>query len=95
MHAFCEVVLFAVIVEYQENEDNNKDCLLEMLDPALHYLDLCLWSGSFSLTLGLCKLLCCFVTLARSLYTLKAVESLILSFFLFRPVLVEHQTLSC
>ena len=38
--AFCEVVLFAVIVEYQENENNNKDCLLEMLDPALHYFNL-------------------------------------------------------
>ena len=33
--AFCEVVLQAVVVEYQENEDNSKECLLEML---LHYL---------------------------------------------------------
>lgn len=35
--AFCEVTLQAVI-EYQESEDNSKECLLEMLELALHYL---------------------------------------------------------
>ena len=34
--AFCEVVLQAVIAEYQEDGDNN-ECLLEMLELALHY----------------------------------------------------------
>ena len=36
--AFCEVVLQAVIIEYQEDEDNNKECLLEMLELVLQYL---------------------------------------------------------
>ena len=35
---FVRFVLLPVIVEYHENEDNNKDCLLEMLELALHYL---------------------------------------------------------
>ena len=36
--AFCEVVVQAVITEYQEIHDNSKECLLEMLKLALHYL---------------------------------------------------------
>ena len=36
--AFCEVVLQAVIAEYQENNGNSKECLLETLELALHYL---------------------------------------------------------
>ena len=37
--AFCEVVLLAVVAEYQENDDDNsKECLLEMLELALPYL---------------------------------------------------------
>ena len=36
--AFCEVVLQAVIAEYQENDGNSKECLLETLELALQYL---------------------------------------------------------
>lgn len=35
--AFCEVVLHTVIVAYEENEDNRKECILEMVELALHY----------------------------------------------------------
>ncbi len=38
---FCEVTLQAVISEYSEdNEETDKDCLLEMLEMSLSYLGL-------------------------------------------------------
>ena len=36
--AFCEVVIQAVSLDYQENEESSKECLLEMVELALHYL---------------------------------------------------------
>ena len=39
MKVFCELALRAVIAEYEEDGHNNRNCLLEMLELALHYLD--------------------------------------------------------
>ena len=36
--AFCEVVIQALCLDYQENEESSKECLLEMVELALHYL---------------------------------------------------------